>query len=78
VVEEHDTADWGDLEPTPPTALVEPTSTTSADGPDITSSMTWGLIKPEPAEPRGDQAAIDGEDTSSREAPQHIQCRHPS
>jgi hypothetical protein len=33
VEEEHDNADWVALEPTPPTAPVEPASTTMADGP---------------------------------------------
>jgi hypothetical protein len=32
VEEDHNDADWGDLEPSPP---VEPASTTLADGPDI-------------------------------------------
>jgi hypothetical protein len=40
VEEEHDDADWGDPEPTPLAAPVEPASTTSADGPDPTSSTT--------------------------------------
>jgi hypothetical protein len=69
VEEEHDDADWGDPEPTPPAAPVEPASTTSADGPDPTSSTTWGLLEPAPAENGGVEAAVEGEATSSREAP---------
>jgi hypothetical protein len=34
VQEEYDDADWGDPELTPPTSLLEPASTTLADGPD--------------------------------------------
>jgi hypothetical protein len=76
--EEHDDADWVALEPTPLAALVEPTSTTTADGPDPTPSTTWGPLKLAPAETGGVEAAVEGDATSSREAPQHIQCCHPS
>jgi hypothetical protein len=72
VEEEHDATDWGNLEPTPPTTLVEPASTTSSYGLGITSSTTRGLVEPEPVEPRAGQAAIEADATSSREAPQHI------
>ena len=41
-VEEEDDADWGDLEPTPAAATIEPASTTSAHGPDPTNSTPWG------------------------------------
>jgi hypothetical protein len=77
VEEEHDDADWVALEPTPPTALVEPTSTTMADGPDPTPSTTWGPLEPAPTETGGVEAAVEREATSSREAPQHIQRRQP-
>ena len=77
VVDEHDDIDQGHPKPSPPTAPVEPTSTTSTDGPNITSSTTWGLVEPEPTKPEGGQAAIEGEATSSREAPRHVQCDHP-
>jgi hypothetical protein len=77
VGEEHDNIDWDDPEPTPSADPVEPTSTTSVDGPDITSSTTWGLVEPKPAEPGGSHAIVDGEATSLKEAPQHIQCRYP-
>jgi hypothetical protein len=77
VEEEHDDADWVALEPTPPAAPVEPASTTMADGPDPTPSTTWGPLEPAPAETGGVEAAVEGEATSSREAPQHIQHRHP-
>jgi hypothetical protein len=50
VEEEHDDADWGDPEPTPPAAPVEPASTTLADGLDPTSSTTWCPIEPIPTE----------------------------
>ena len=75
--EEHVDADWVALEPTPPATPVEPASTTTADGPDPTPSTTWGPLEPAPTETGGVEAAIEGEPTSSREAPQHIQCRHP-
>jgi hypothetical protein len=51
--DEHEDADWGDFEPTPPTAPVESASTTSDDGLDITSSTTRGLVEPEPIAPGG-------------------------
>jgi hypothetical protein len=75
--EEHDDADWVALEPTPPAAPVEPASTTTADGPYPTPSTTWGPLEPVLAEIGGVEAAVEGEATSSREAPQHIQRRHP-
>jgi hypothetical protein len=75
--EEHDDADWGDPESTPPAAPVDLASTTSDDGPDPTSSTTWGPLEPAPAETGGVEATVEGESTSSREAPQHIQRRHP-
>ena len=34
----------GDLEPTPTAAPIEPASTTSAHGPDPTTSTSWGLL----------------------------------
>jgi hypothetical protein len=77
VEEEHDDADWVALEPTPPAALVEPASTSTTDRPDPTPSTTWGPLEPAPVETGGVEAAIDGDATSSREAPHHIQCRHP-
>jgi hypothetical protein len=45
VEEGHDAADWGDLELSPLTAPVEPASSTLADGPDPTSSNTWGPLE---------------------------------
>jgi hypothetical protein len=72
VEEEHDDTDWGDLEPTPWASLVDSAYTTSTDGPDIMSSMTWGPVEPEPAELRGGQAVVEGVATSAIEAPQHI------
>jgi hypothetical protein len=77
VEEEHDDADWVALEPTPPSAPAEPASTTTADGPNPTTSTTWGPLEPAPTETGGVEAAIEGEATSSREAPQHIQRCHP-
>ena len=78
VEEEHDDDDWGDTEPTLLAVSVKCASNTSVNGPDPASSTTWCLVKPEPAEPRGGQATIEGDATSSREAPQHIQRHHPS
>jgi hypothetical protein len=60
VEEEHDDADWGDSEPFPPAALVEPPSTTTPDGPDITSSLTLRRIKPQPVVPGDGQANVEG------------------
>jgi hypothetical protein len=77
VEEEHDDTDWGDRKLTPPAVRVESASNTSADGPDPTSSTTWGPLKPVPTETGGVEAAVEGEATSSREAPHHIQHRHP-
>jgi hypothetical protein len=78
VEENKEDADWGDTEPTSSAAPVE---TTSAHGPDPSSSTTWGPHEPPPqptpAAPEEALAAIEGEATSSREAPRHIQCRHP-
>jgi hypothetical protein len=59
VEEEQDDTNWGDHELPSLATPVEPTSTTSADGPDITSSMTWGPLESEPTEPRGDQAVVE-------------------
>jgi hypothetical protein len=73
VEEEHNDADWVALEPTPPATPVELASTTTADGPDRTPSTTWGLLEPAPTETGGVEAVFEGEATSSREAPQHIQ-----
>ena len=42
VEEEQEDADWGDPKPTPPSAPLEPTMTTSAHGPDPSTSTTWG------------------------------------
>jgi hypothetical protein len=75
-VEEQDHIDWGDPEPSPPAAPVEPASTTSADRPNITSSTTWGPLELELTKPRGYQAIVEGEATSSRNTPRHIQCSH--
>jgi hypothetical protein len=69
VEEEHDDADWGDPELTPPTAPVKPASTTLADGLDPTPSTTWGPLEPAPAETGGVEANVEGEATSSRMAP---------
>jgi hypothetical protein len=38
--EDHDAADWGDAELSPPGGPIELALTTSTNGPDITS-MTW-------------------------------------
>jgi hypothetical protein len=78
--ENEEDADWKDVELTSLAALVESTITTSVYGSDPSSSMTWGLHEPPPqptpAAPEEAPAAIEGEATSSREAPQHIQRRH--
>ena len=79
--EEQEDADWGDPEPTPPAAPLEPAMSTSAHGPDPSSSTTWGPCEqppqPSPAAPKEAPAVVEGEATSSRGAPRHIQRRHP-
>jgi hypothetical protein len=69
VEEEHDDVDWVAPELTPLATPGKPASTTSADGPDPTSSTTWGPLELAPAETRGVEATVEGEVTSSREAP---------
>jgi hypothetical protein len=66
--EGQDDTDRGDPESSPSVVSVELASTTSADRPNIASSITWGPLESEVAEPRGDQVAIEGEVTSSRDA----------
>ena len=72
-MEEEEDADWCDPEPTPRAAPLEPATSTSAHGPDPSSSTTWGPFEqppqPTPAAPKEDPAAVEGEVTSSREAP---------
>jgi hypothetical protein len=81
VEENENDADWGDVEPTSLAVPVESTTTTSAHGPDPSSSTTWGPHEPPPqptpAAPEEAPAAVEGEATSLREAPRHIQHRHP-
>ena len=76
-VEEQEGPNWGDPELTPPSAPIEPASTTSAHGPDPSTSTTWGpyeqLPQPALAAPEEAPVAIEGEVTSAREAPWHIQ-----
>jgi hypothetical protein len=60
VEEEHDDANWGDLKPTPPTAPVEPASKTLDDGPNMSTSMTWGLLELESTKPTGAEATGEG------------------
>jgi hypothetical protein len=80
-VENEEDADWGDVEPTSSGAPVESATTTSAHGSGPSSSTTWGLHEPPPqptpAAPEEAPAAVEGEAKSSREAPRHIQHRHP-
>jgi hypothetical protein len=81
VEENEEDADWGDVEPTSSAVLVESMTTTSAHGPDPSSSTTWGPHEPPPqptpVAPEEALATVKGEATSSREAPRHIQHRHP-
>jgi hypothetical protein len=74
--EEQEDADWGDPKPAPPAAPPEPVTSTLAHGPDPSSSTTWGPCEqpPQPtsATPEEALAAVEGEATSSREAPWHI------
>ena len=81
VEEEQEDADWGDPELTPSAAPLEPTTSTLAHSPDLSSSSTLGPCEqpPQPAwaGPEEALATVEGEVTSSRGAPWHIQCRHP-
>jgi hypothetical protein len=76
VEENEEDADWGDAESTFLTSPIESTTTTSAHGPDPSSSTTWGPHEPPPqptpAAPEEGPATVEGEATSSREAPRHI------
>jgi hypothetical protein len=47
-VEEQENADWGDPEPTPSVAPLEPMMSTSTHGPDPSSSTTWGPCEQSP------------------------------
>jgi hypothetical protein len=64
VEEEHHAADWGHPEPTSLAIPVEPMSITSNDGPNMTYSMTWGLLELESVSPGGAEATVEGEATS--------------
>jgi hypothetical protein len=81
VEENKEDDDWGDAELTSLAAPVESTTTTLAYGPDPSSSTTWGPCEPPPqpalTKPEEAPTVVEGEATSSREAPRHIQCRHP-
>jgi hypothetical protein len=81
VEENEKDADWGDVKPISSATPIESTTTTSAHGPDPSSSTTWGPceLPPQlaPAAPKEAPAVVEGEVTSSREAPRHIQCCHP-
>jgi hypothetical protein len=81
IEENKEDANWGDIKPTSSAALVESTTTTSAHGPDPSSSTTWGMHKTPPqstsATPKEASAVVEGEATSSREVPRHIQRCHP-
>jgi hypothetical protein len=76
VEENEEDADWGDVEPTSLATPVESPTTTSAHGPDPSSSITWGPCEPPPqpasTKPEEALAAVEGEVTSLREAPRHI------
>ena len=81
--DEEEEAAEGDAEAT--TRAVDPvasaTSSDDDDGPDPTTSTSRGPIKqvtqPSPAAPEEASAFIEEEATSIREAPRHIQRRHP-
>jgi hypothetical protein len=50
----------GDPEPSPLAPLVEPASTTTDDGPNMSTYTTWGSLEPEGTKPRGVKAAVEG------------------
>ena len=76
-VEEEQDDGWGVSDTPPLAAPVDPVTSTSSHGPDPTSSTTWGPVEqPLQAEqtiPEEAPAFVEGEATSSREAPRHIQ-----
>jgi hypothetical protein len=80
VEENEEDTDWGDAEPTSSAVLAESATTTLAHRPDPSSSTTWGPYEPPPhptlAAPEEVPAVVEGEATSLREAPRHIQRRH--
>ena len=65
----------------PPALPIGSISTTTAHGPDPSSSTTWGPCDPPPRAvplvPEEASTAVEGEVTSPREAPRHIQRQHP-
>jgi len=67
VEDDAEDADLGDLEPTPLAAPLASSTTTSADGPDPSSSITWGPFEqppqPTPAVPEEAPATLEGEAT---------------
>jgi hypothetical protein len=67
----------GHLDPFTP---LEPATSTLAHDPNPSSSTTWGPYEqppqPTPAAPKEVPAAVEGEVTSLREAPRHIQHCH--
>ena len=77
VQEKHDDDDCGDLVLTPLVTPVEPTSTILDNGPNMSTSTSWGSLELKGAEPRGVEPAVEGEATSSSNAPCHVQCDHP-
>ena len=80
---EEEEATEGDAEAT--TRAVDPiasaTSSDDDDGPDPTTSTSRGPVEqvtqPSPAAPEEAPALVEEEATSTREAPRHIQRRHP-
>ena len=80
-VEEEDDADWGVSDPPPRATPIDPSTSTSAHGPEPSTTTSWGPIEPplqsKPAVPEEAPAHVEGKATLLREAPQHIQRRHP-
>ena len=60
---------------------ISATSSDDEDGPDPTTSTSRGLFEEvthaTPADPEETPALVEEEATSTREAPRHIQRRHP-
>ena len=81
--DEEEEAAHGEAEAT--TRAVDPaisaTSSDDEDGPDPTTSTSRGLFEEvtqaTPADPEETPALVEEEATSTREAPRHIQRRHP-
>ena len=68
-VEDDDDIDWDDPKPSQPATPIEPASTTSAHGPEPSTSTSWGPCELLPQLTKEAPAVDEGEATSSLGAP---------